>query len=147
VPVPQTHPAELHRPRRFVLTLVPGALHVRLHRLLSTPVTRRAFLRIVHATTDGVHGSSGNSRRVPLRPLLILQISSARRGEFVLLSSGDSIFCVIYFANDSRRPSSLAFRYQFFPLTLFYYAMNKERERERERNPPKTKGPSRVGFS
>jgi len=61
-----------------------------------------------------------------------LQISSARRGEFVLLSSGDSIFCVIYFANDSRRPSSLAFRYQFFPLTLFY-AMKRERERERER--------------
>jgi hypothetical protein len=66
-----------------------------------------------------------------LRTLLILQISSARRGEFVLLSSGDSIFCVIYFANDSRRPSSLAFRYQFFPLTLFY-AMKRERERERE---------------
>ena len=116
--VSQTHPAKLHRSRSSILAFVADALDVRLHRLLTTPVTRRAFLRIVHATSHGIHRSSGDSRRrrrrrrIFSRSLLLTLFS-------IFFSRRCAVFGVIYLLHDSRRASSLTFRYQnSFPFLL-----------------------------
>ena len=103
---------------------------MRLHRLLTTPVTRRAFLRIVHATSHGIHRSSGDSRRRRRRRRRIFSRSLLLTLFSIFFSRRCAVFGVIYLLHDSRRASSLTFRYQnIFPFLLRENARAFVRER------------------